>query len=367
MEPIIITSSSSKKRDSRFKRFLNDHCYIVDFLSASITILLCLVVLLPRVHESFLPDDDHHQNEDHNHQLEIVSNNGSDITTLADDVVPVPPEPHKHVHNHRFPIGEVLICIGFFVFYCIGLGLSRPQVTMSDQQQQLFASQRRKQSVCCSSTRCPSSVPPQNVVASACQEANRQAGDESSGITRPAPNDEQSLLTASDEQQVNKDEDCVMLLNPHHQHHTHTKHHEHQHGNTVNQQDATVRVPTKRRVNYGATGQSSDIRAMLAMVDEQALASPRQNTTIVVDEIRIVSESSEDYDQEQQWPHSLRLLLFSLVLAMALFFLDMNVLGMIRAIKVFRAASTGALLYVAFFIMIPRKSVSCNSCTEEET
>lgn len=383
---ITTTTSSRPERGSRFKAFLNEHCHVVDFLSASITICLCLTILLPRVHESFLqPAEDHHGSATKPGASQTDPTDGpagallptAQLQLLLPPPPPPPPPPnqtvlvgaqdaahqnygHQHNHNHHFPAGELLICIGFFVFYCTGLGLARPRTADYD----LYLARLRKQSTtsCCTSSRCPAP----NIGDAVSQ------GDSVSQLPQP-DQDELAAILPPDanmlQQQV--ENDCLMLLNRHHQHHTHSKYHEHSnapanlannHSTNNNNNNFTKH---RRRPNYGSTQPpvlSEGANYHDLTQDDKITVAPKPNTTIVVDEIRITSGPDPRNDQ---WPHSLRLLLFTIILALILIFFDMNVLG-IRAVKVFRATSTGALLYVAFFIMLPQKSANCSSCREEE-
>lgn len=378
---IITTTTSCQKRSSRFKNFLNDHCYIVDFISASITICLCLIILLPRVHESFLPDE--HQDAivadeqpvapstiagvdllNAQASLNATNSGAIDQTDQEQEGLEVKEADdghhgHRHHHNHSFPAGEMLICIGFFVFYCAGLGIARPQVTGVDQD--LYLARRRKQSIsCCTSSRCP--APNEDLVV-----IQADALSQKPIVVRP---DELTTILSPDESllQQQAENDCLMLLNRHHQHHTHSKHHEHPPAATSQASDSKGSQVRQRKTDYGSTqapANSSRVTYMDEhMQDEAIKVTPREhNNTIVMDEIRITSGPEIRKDQ---WPHSLKLLSFTIILALVLIFFDMNVMGMIRAVKVFRATSTGALLYIAFFIMLPQKPASCSSCEEEE-
>ena len=406
MTSTVITSTTiagKPKQNSRFKSCINEHCYIVDFLSASIIICLCLIILLPRVHDSFLPSDDgahiDHDNQiqqqqqekldenvtNHNQPLGVQSivngTNQPDLINLPDQqtvdqidasIEDSQPDNGHHHHHEHFPAGELLICIGFFVFYCTGLGLARPQVNPNEEETNLARSLKRTTStVCCSSTRCPPSVHQ----AAVARGLDTNVGQEVADRERMEMFNELAVLSPADEslvQQQQLDTDCVMLLNRHHQHHTHASHRGHQ--VAVPQ---TGNIVKNKRQNYGSTQSNSYIKQNHVKADTtdtyngQAEAtdishvSPDRNATIIVDEIRITSGPVDE--DKVGWPHSLRMLIFSLILAFILIFFEINVQGMIRAVKVFRATSTGALLYVAFFIMLPRRPAGCNSCKEEET
>lgn len=322
------------------KRFINNYTNLVNYISASLIICICLIVLLPKVHDSFLQSETQHQ---HNHahdlpQPEIISN-GS-IAESIDAEMPIdefsanlaPPSipddnnslpsasndannNQHHHHNHTLPIGEIIICLGFFTFYCIGLSLSGK--SDAKERDPLMDRSRGSSTICCSSTRCPSGK--RKLSAGLSANVNMQ-----SDFAKSKSNEE---LHMSSEQQ---DDNCVLLLNKHHNHHTHS-----------HLQPPTVNLPNDRKKHYGSTSH-------------------------FVEEIRI-SRVSNDFDEAQlSWPLATRVTLFGLLLAGALILFDMNIHGLMETVKVFRAVATGALLYIAFFLVLPKNPVGCNSCTEEE-
>lgn len=377
-QPFIVAKSP---KNNCLKSFVNRHSNLVDFLSSSIVICLCFTVLLPRVHESFAPKTIHSHEPtveeatgEHTIGSENVTPNELDDaqTTATSHGGPIiEDEVHNHGHhhhNHTFPTGEVLICVGFFVFYCIGLKLNRPVGSMEEQ---FLVAKKRSVSatVCCSSTRCPSSQPiagPSTTTNEGNQRRQQQLLDTNSI--------EKQLVTR---RQSTSENECLLLLNRHHQHHTHNRHHEHTTTAPTNYQseatnqrvsfvddDGRRKLAASKRSDYGtASSNNSDN-------DELRREIPNQETTIVVDEIRITSpppmiQGSRNF-KNQCWPHSIKMLFVSLILAASLIMFDMNILGLLRTLRVFRAASTGALLYIAFFIMLPRQSAGCNSCQDEE-
>lgn len=353
---------------------MNNHSYAVDFLSASLIICICLIVLLPKVHESFSSttdgEDQANQVTQHQEQQQnvlesspksglLASIYGQQYNHSANSIVLSQQEvshdildqdTEHHDHHHKFPTGEFLICVGFFVFYSTGLALTKPRIGI-----ERFLP-RRQSAVCCSSIRCPSSQQPQ-VGAS----TTTMISETVNNIEINRLNEQASILAETDK--ALGQPDCVLLLNRHHNHHTHNRHHEHQQTNK------------NKRVDYGATQRSivsapSLVRdALYIDYDEQDNNNEQEqrlaDTTIVVDEIRITSIPCEkDY---LNWPLSIKMLIFSLILASFLIFFDVNVLGIVKTIKVFRAASTGALLYIAFFMMLPMRPVGCDSCKQEES
>lgn len=218
------------------KTFLYRHSNIVDFLNASLIIVLCLLILLPKVHESFL----------------ITSSNDHDFTNFAQqlklaDLLKPTNDAHNHNHHyHMLPVGEIIICTGFFVFYCMGLYLSG-SAKQSDQ------------------------------------------------------NERQPLLLAK------------RKVSPYYV-----------------EEITITRRPIEARDGSGNQADSDTFF--------------EQSATLV-------------------WPSSIRVTTFALIVAAVLIVFDVNVHGLMEAIKVFRAAATGALLYVAFFLVLP-KGPGCKVCTK---
>lgn len=385
-----------QQTNSSLKIFLNRHEHFVDFFCATTLICVCLIVLLPRVHDSFIEQTAaNHTHEDStlldstftsavsNETVDsdsqvsvpmVLANfNGSTnantatLTPFVEEQDHSPNHDHDHHHHHGFPAGEFLVCIGFFVFYCVGFTLEGSPVeglerdAVSRQSRRAILRRQSTATTCCSSTKCPP-IPPYAGHQSQVIESNQlisSGGQLVSELTLLAPRT--SLR--------NPDDDCLMLLNPHHQHHTHNKHHD------------TAQLTTSMSVGnvesgqalYGSIGGRDDqLVQRRHQTSASDIANISKNTaiskpkaTIIVDEIRITSEPSEVY-VSLSWPRSLKMLLISMILAAFLVFFDMKLHGWLTAIRVFRACSTGALLYVAFFIMLPRDRVGCNSCQEEE-
>lgn len=319
------------------KRFIHNYSNLVNFISASLILCICLIVLLPKVHESFqtTATEFHHDFNDELPQPGIISNGLVDIinTTspvgLSADLAPpaildINPSASQdgghqhHHHNHTLPIGEIIICIGFFVFYCIGLSLS--DKSKATERDPLVERSRGPSTICCSSVRCPSGK--RKLSTGMTTDVYKQAE-----LSKSKSNEE--LHMSND----NQDASCVLLLNRHHNHHTHS----HLQPPAV----ALVNGGKKKPIHYGSTTQ-------------------------FVEEIRI-SRISDDIDEAKlSWPLATRVTLFGLLLAGGLILFDMNIHGLMETIKVFRAVATGALLYIAFFLVLPKNPVGCRSCTEEE-
>lgn len=318
------------------KRFLHNYSNLVNFISASLILCICLIVLLPKVHESFQATATEHH---HDHAVELpqpgtISDGLVDIinTTsplgLSADLAPpaildsnpsASQDGGHHHHNHTLPIGEVIICIGFFVFYCIGLSLS--EKSDATERDPLVERSRGSSTICCSSTRCPSGK--RKLSTGMTTSVYKQAE-----LSKSKSNEE--LHMSND----NQDTSCVLLLNRHHNHHTHSH---------LQPPAATLANGTNKKplIHYGSTSQ-------------------------FVEEIRI-SRVLDDFDDAKlSWPLATRVTLFGLLLAGGLILFDMNIHGLMETIKVFRAVATGALLYIAFFLVLPKNSVGCRSCTEEE-
>lgn len=311
------------------KRLLHKHANTIDFLSASIVIVICLVVLLPKVHDSFLDEDQ----IPHDH---------------LDD--------HLHDHHHAFPTGEVLVCLGFFFFYCLGALLSSGGGRGDESLVRLIKKNNNKTStICCSSTRCPSSLPVPSSSNGGGGGGAQSDLHQSLLVNKKHLDIQTEAAKRTDEQislmdnSLGPDSDCLLLLNRHHNHHTHHKHHKH---------DATsdnIHQTNNKSNNYGSLN-GRDLKH----------SDTGPSTTIIVDEILITTMNNSYDKNEHTWPLSIRMLIFSLILGAFLIFFQMNVIGLIKSMKVFRAASTGALLYIAFFLMLPSRPVGCNSCSEEE-
>jgi len=299
------------------KRFLYKYAHFVDFLSASFIICLCLIVLLPKVHDSF-------------HATRIP--HGEEAISVG--FAHLSQQPDHHERHHKLPLGEVLICAGFFAFYCIGMVITKLNVRDTGL---LLPFERRISTVCCSSTRCPSGQR-EVLETSEGKNGNNSHEDISEGA---------HLLS-----EQNVDEDCVLLLNRHHNHHTHNRHHDHRNNQPTSQ--------SKRPLNYGSTLGNNVVPDLV-----QAGNTRVKPTTVYVEEIRI-SRVTDDQKALLTWPLSTRMTLFSLLLAGALILFDMNIHGLMISIRVFRAAATGALLYIAFFLVLPKNLAGCKSCSLEE-
>lgn len=316
------------------------------------------MVLLPKVHESFRIQDVH---------LDTHSNDAQQ------DQEPLQ-EPHNHHrHHHSLPLGEVIICVGFFVFYSLGLCVSSRQYREDGQSIQpgqkapvssLTGASRKVSTVCCSSTPCPTS----RLVKS--QESTKCRSSE----TNVVANESVRLIDGEplDGDDYDPDANCVMLLNRHHIHHTHSRHHSHS-APIVQQQHQNV--ASRKRAGYGSTlvhNVTPDLVRQSSGCGETTRPNNSNTTTksgpiIYVDEISITRFANDYEDLDNlQWPLSMKVTIFALVLAVCLILFDLNINGVQECVKVFRAAATGALLYIAFFLVLPRHQAGCNSCSEEE-
>lgn len=300
------------------KRFLNLNSQYVDFISASFIIAICLVVLLPKVHDSFRSETSHFDNGHLSYSQGLRLSAKERVADKADE-------------DHRLPIGEIIICLGFFVFYCLDIGLSRDAVNSEDLP--ILNEQGRVPVVCCPSTRCPTSQ----------RELPIDLDEQETKSIR-------STITSPDDSHSigEKDDDgCLMLLNRHHNHHVHSHHHDH------NQHVVSKSSNKSRKTGYGSLNETDN-----SGVDPQKVSLA-------------TSLSGDDYDVEKDcdprfvWPTSVRLTLFALIMAAILILFDLNVRGFIHAMQVFRAAATGALLYIALYLILPRTHTSCRYCTEE--
>lgn len=300
------------------KRFCHNYSNVTDFLSASLIICICLIVLLPKVHESFKSDTEKHA---HNSQFS-----------------------NEHDHDHEIPIGEIIICSGFFLFYCIGLYLNGPFILRQPKTRSPV--KRRDSTICCSSTRCPTSPLPNGSQADTI--ARAIAPDLSIGYL-PNMMETTSLITAR-----NPDDDCVLLLNRHHNHHMHTRHHEHK----------SPDQPNPANTKYGSTSSKRDGNQETNSMIE-GLSKP--SSEMFQGEINItLLPRHGDGTKRLDWPRSIKVTLLCVILAGLMIALDMQLQGILEAIKVFRAAATGALLYSAFFLILPKDSAGCNSCEEDD-
>lgn len=331
---------------------------MVDFLSASLIIILCLVILLPKVHDSFQSGSNNDNNLPHAHNLhqqddllEISTTSMADnLTTYSDTDVWANNETlhhdHAHHHQHSLPLGEVIICVGFFIFYILGMGLSKAK---ESQSVPLLMGERKISTVCCSSTRCPAS--------------QREALD-STGESDSKNKSHEEMLEGAHLFKDTQDESCVLLLNRHHRHHTHNKHHEHQSNNK------------SRRTTNSNYGSTSTIRVnkpktIQDVVDSEDENKKNKSSVIYVEEIKVTrlpvtSEGVVVDDEDLNWPLSIKVTISCLIIAAVLILFDADVHGFVEAMNIFRAATTGAILYMAFFLILPRKSPGCRPCSKEE-
>lgn len=307
--------------------FCHRYSHITDYLCGSVVICICIILLMPKVHDSF------HVNSQKKH------------SHLDLQLEPKDKSIRNHYHQHEFPIGEVIISVGFLVFYCIGVFLNktiRPQV-----EDPLSKVPRKISTTCCSSTRCPATQ------STSWTDSPRKPNEFLVSATIHAlPKQETSSLITK-----GLDEDCVLLLNRHHNHHMHTKHHSH-----------TVKNHTYPSVGYGSTS-SKDERG--SAVEETHGDTIKISENVYSGEINIslLSEDSNNshacMDSNLSWPRSIKVTILCIILASILIALDLNLQGLMEAIKVFRAAATGALLYLAFFLILPNDAAGCNSCLDE--
>lgn len=311
------------------KRFVHRHLNVFNFLTASIIICICLIVLLPAAH---LPLDASsptaHGHDEHSHS----QNDHNDDQN----------QHHHHHHHHGIPTGEVLVCAGFFVFHSIGLLVGGRKM---DEREPLLIAERKASTVCCSSTRCPSSREP-------IPEMLMRAGC-STGSGVAANSHEQILDGAHMIYSTGAEDDCVLLLNQHHQHHTHNTHHEH-----VPTTPTISAHPRAGQSNYGSMAPDLVRNALNAHTD---LIDGERHSRIYVEEIK----AGPARDDILRWPLSIQVGLFAILFAVALVLFDLKIYGLMDALQVFRSASVGALLYIAFFLVLPKNSAGCGSCSKE--
>lgn len=288
------------------KGYFNSHSTYIDFLSASLIISLCIIVLLPKVHESFQADYGSRIERALTTSANQERTNENLRAFLDEQTV----ERNQDDH-HQPPIGEILVCIGFLVFYCLGLCLTKDHQECSS----LAIEASTAPTVCCPSTRCPTLPATQ-------QTAPGQPSSDAIGSAEVANSDQ-------------AEESCLMLLNRHHNHHVHASHH--YHGRHYHGQGAPRYASIQQKSSYG---------------------------TVQPPTYQSHSVTAELYD-DSTWPMTTKVTAFSLVFAGLLILLDLHMQGVMQALKVFRAGATGALLYVAFYLVLPRNSAGCRTCTEE--
>lgn len=90
----------------------------------------------------------------------------------------------------------------------------------------------------------------------------------------------------------------------------------------------------------------------------------RKHTRIYVEEIKA---SSMPDAATPKWPPSIKVGLFAIIFALSLVLFDFKIYGFMDALQIFRAASVGALLYIAFFLVLPKNPAGCGSCSKETT
>lgn len=356
------------------KKFLHNYSQLVDFISASLITALCLIVLLPKVHDSFttiIQNENDLYEVNHSQDSNLITEiSAIDVEDISANLTKNDPEisfkvpsvisqddhdathGHHHHHNHELPLGEVLICIGFFIFYVIGLGMGKIKSTKQSNEP-LMMGGRKISTVCCSSTRCPAS--------------QRNNCENAADSAIKSKSHEEMLEGAHLFNDANQEEQCVLLLNRHHNHHTHSKHHNHQ--TIMSHPDSGV---SRRRVDYGSTSRIDNKMnyEIISGLDYSFDDEIQKPSTVYVEEIKITRASSscdsDDEDGNRNWPISIKITIFGLSLIALLSFLDVDIHGLVETIKVFRAVGTGALLYIAFFLILPRGPAGCNSCSEEE-
>lgn len=304
------------------------HSYIAEFLGASIVICLCLMILMPQVHDSFSEHD------------------SSDVDDSDDFQVKVPDIEPQHHHSHSFPTGEVIICAGFLLFYCIGLGLDKTHITPVGNQ--IVQAKRRDSTICCSSTRCPASQP---TTRDSQESIVKIPGTEI--IIGNKPTDIETAECAILINDRNVDDDCVLLLNRHHNHHMHTKHHDH----NLHQNGS------RQTLGYGSTSARRDSGLAQEIQDDDA---SKLTGSLRTEEISINLLEPRDRNRDPGWSRPMKMTLFCLIVAAILIVLDLNIRVTMESMKVIKAATTGALLYLAFFLIFPKDEAGCNSCTNEE-
>lgn len=310
-------TSTNKSISYYPKLFCHIHSNVIGFLSASLIICICFIALLPRVHESFK----------------------SDAEKQVHDFV----SPYESEHNHQTPIGEIIICSGFLLFYCIGLYLDG---SLRDAESR-WLDTRRDSTICCSSTRCPTSKLP-----------NGSHMDSTIAIAQEVTFSQLSIMeTTSLITAKNPEDDCVLLLNRHHNHHMHTRHHEHKSPRQ-----------SKSILKYGSTSWKLDDNQDTKSIVEGPTKHSPEIPQRYIDITLLPPHEDDRYDTKyMDWPRYIKITLLCLILAGLMIALDLQLQGLLEAIKVFRAAATGALLYSAFFLILPKERAGCNFCEDDDS
>lgn len=404
------------------KDFLYKHAFIVDFLCASVIICLCLIVLLPKVHDSFALDQGNstsiidtnnytnvdqilHINGNELNNEQIINQTATSITFNQHEQPNNTDQhnhDHHHHHHHAFPIGELIVSAGFIFFYIIGESIEKPRFIGQDGRLQISTSysvhgftnrSRRNSTICCPSTRCPSSQHQAN---------NTTTANVMTSIKRNKVADTSSYLSQANESNLQESEEttalladhqegtegCVLLFNRHHNHHTHNSHHEHNH-KLSKSNSILPNSPASQCGQYGSTTSRQATNQTSSSAHKTSIATNEQTPHMNIskdnvhqhhnqrlsnpDEISIALLPRTDMDDYSPsncfytgWPRSIKVFILSLVFAVLLLSLEIQLDGLIQAVKVFRAAATGALLYIAFFLILPRDPPGCKSCNEEE-
>lgn len=94
---------------------------------------------------------------------------------------------------------------------------------------------------------------------------------------------------------------------------------------------------------------------------KNAMAHDGKHSRVYIQEIKANPMPEDTFT----WPLSIKVGLFAIILAVSLVLFDLKIYGLMDALQVFRAAAVGALLYIAFFLVLPKNPAGCGSCSKE--
>lgn len=352
------------------KRYLYKHSNIVDLMLASLIICLCLIVLMPKVHDSFKSNSRNGDQPAPGKQPSVglaARNQTVDATKTTTTTIRLADSDeheHEHEHQHSLPVGEIIICLGFFLFYCVGLGISDGKKDPLAQAALKHGGPSRKVSTkCCPTTGCSASSQPaaNQTISSVGSGHSRELGGAIRGRRRDDPAEVSTLLlTGANADDSGEADSCVLFLNAHHVHHTHDSH-----SHPARHQHATNKPANgTNNKKYGATATRAQFVA-----DNQArpklAPSADQVEEIQITRVGLV-QSDPNFTGQLTWPRSVKVAALGVTLALILILFDFKVEGFMEMKKAFLAASTGALLYLALFLVMPRGPPGCHSCNDEE-
>lgn len=389
---------------TKLKRLLYSNSKLVKFCCASILINICLIVLLPQIHESFEEHDDETVLHNKLKYQSTITINGQ-LTTGNDSIDTIVGSEQskesatntikqspiiKKVHSHdNLATGELLICFGFFLFYIIGSLLS-----YSNEAGEVCQPLIDRNISTCSKAKCCTTIARTSIdepIHDSLKQQLAQSTVSATNSQNPDNNQQFADITIHHQtiqkndkldENTSSDDSCVLLLNKHHQH----PHHHHNNQSTNASQQAatsglykqtclstttTTTISKKKKHSYGSLKSSS------SSLNKQRKNTKTCNNNDCEDEedlIEVVSSCevqscSNELDmlirqRHLPWPRSIKITLTGLILSLLLLYAP-NFQNVTRIINSIRGILTGALFYIAFYVVLPSpEETNCDSCAE---